>query len=194
MAERKLHRINDGVEEKHCSRCGWQPIDRFNSSRRRWDGLQPYCRDCQNTTVKQWQQDNRDRYHRRHKQYDRHRRIHQTAGHIYTRVRHSAKKRKIDYCDRTEFITWWNETSDVCEYCGIEVTELRQLWPEIKGAMYRLSVERKDNRQGYVMGNMVKACFVCNLMRNGFLSHAEAKQFLGPMVRAVIDHRRCGAS
>jgi hypothetical protein len=74
----------------------------------------------------------------------------------------------------------------------LQVTESRQPWTEIKGAMHRLSVERQDNRQGYVMGNMVKACFVCNLMRNGFLSHIEAKHFLGPMVRAVINHRRCG--
>jgi hypothetical protein len=136
----------------------------------------------------EWQKNNPDNYKRSHRRYHR-QRNRDLAGYVYNVLQYGARKRQITYCTRGEFITWWTDTPDVCEYCGLAIDEIKQAWPAIKGTAYRLSVDRKDNTLGYEVGNMVKACYVCNLMRHRFLSYEEAKQFLGPMVRSVIRYR-----
>lgn len=44
-----------------------------------------------------------------------------------------------------------------CHYCG-----LAPRWPEVHG------IDRKDNDRGYVYGNCLPCCSMCNYMKGGF--------------------------
>lgn len=54
MKERKEHRIENGIELKHCISCEhksndpWRTLDCFNNDERRWDKLANWCRECFN--------------------------------------------------------------------------------------------------------------------------------------------------
>jgi len=63
--------------------------------------------------------------------------------------------------------------SDDCCYCGTpnmflahycEVMGLKTPW---------MSIDRKDNSKGYIVGNVVSACFVCNRIKSNFFSFEE---------------------
>ena len=43
----KPHRVESGVEEKHCNGCDtWKRLDEFYNHRSSWDGLYGYCKTC----------------------------------------------------------------------------------------------------------------------------------------------------
>lgn len=47
MSERKEHIFIDGVEYKHCSKCGeWKPLNKFSTCTSNWDKLQRACKSC----------------------------------------------------------------------------------------------------------------------------------------------------
>lgn len=44
---RKEHQVVDGVEQKHCSKCGtFKALDCFAKCTGAWDDKQGYCREC----------------------------------------------------------------------------------------------------------------------------------------------------
>lgn len=57
---RKPHKIVDGVELKHCHKCGeWKELDCFVSDSRRWDGRKSNCRVCSRKATFEWRDKNR---------------------------------------------------------------------------------------------------------------------------------------
>ena len=63
MRERIEHEIIDGIECKHCSKCGeWKPLSEFSKDERNWDGLQCGCKECHNKTNKRWRDENPEYY------------------------------------------------------------------------------------------------------------------------------------
>lgn len=47
MSKHIEHRMIDGIEHKHCTRCKeWKPLIHFPGQRRAPDGLNYYCRPC----------------------------------------------------------------------------------------------------------------------------------------------------
>mgnify|MGYP001371070413 CR=1 FL=1 len=57
---RKEHRFNQGIEEKHCSKCDtWQPLKAYSKNKLKWDNLGSWCRTCSNARGITW---NRERY------------------------------------------------------------------------------------------------------------------------------------
>ena len=46
MSKRKEHKIVDGVELKHCSKCDqWKKLSEYNKSKSTWDKLNKYCKE-----------------------------------------------------------------------------------------------------------------------------------------------------
>lgn len=47
MSKRKEHIFIDGVECKHCSKCGeYKPLNEFDTCTSNWDKLQRACKSC----------------------------------------------------------------------------------------------------------------------------------------------------
>lgn len=128
-----------------------------------------------------------------------------------------------------ELEKWWKEKPDVCQYCGQSATEyqairdqllsysgtdrqlllLRDLIKRLKqAATNELTLDRVDNRKGYVASNLAKACWLCNYIKGAFLTKSEMKQVgvrlrkeieLGldecqPLSRSELGSKSCGAS
>lgn len=60
--DKKEHKIIDGIECKHCSKCGeWLPLSEFGVCSSRWDGLQHRCNKCNAIYRKQYRNENKDK-------------------------------------------------------------------------------------------------------------------------------------
>ena len=57
---RKPHKIIDGIDHKHCTKCdSWKTVDSFRGDRGRWDGLKASCVDCSKTMTAKWRAGNK---------------------------------------------------------------------------------------------------------------------------------------
>lgn len=73
----------------------------------------------------------------------------------------SAKRNHTLIIDRKEFIEWYSSKEKKCYYCGVQQGEKR------------LEIERKDNKEGYVEGNIELACADCNGVKGNILTESE---------------------
>jgi len=136
---------------------------------------------------------------------------HKTCFNYYKKwssIRYNEKKRHSRELQMTleEFANWWNSSADECEYCGLSTFEYRSLLEKmqsyagssstIKYAISRpnlihtrtvyLTIDRKDNDQGYTLDNMCKACWTCNVTKGCNLTSDEMK-VIGPNLRNRIE-------
>lgn len=79
-----------------------------------------------------------------------------------------------------EFIKWWEETDDKCEYCNITTENIRKLMAtggihtkRIGTRGLTMEVDRKDPKGGYSRKNMVKCCYWCNNAKSDEFSYEE---------------------
>lgn len=83
---------------------------------------------------------------------------------------------------RAEFVAWYESEKKECSYCGINEKLARMLFERF------LAVDRKDNKVGYVQGNICLACHRCNLVKSAFLTYDQmmtvAAMFFQPKVAA----------
>ena len=49
-----------------------------------------------------------------------------------------------------------------------------------------MTIDRRDNEKGYVEGNLVKACVVCNMVKAGIMDEEEML-FVGPHLRRRLE-------
>jgi hypothetical protein len=93
---RKLHRVVNDVEEKHCSKCNvWKSIDNFRNYDRKWDGLRSHCKICEQKKInKRW----KERWHNdpifREKEKIVHRKYNTSERHL------RKKKRRLERMDK----------------------------------------------------------------------------------------------
>jgi hypothetical protein len=79
-----------------------------------------------------------------------------------------------------EFIKWWEETDDKCEYCNITTENIRKLMAtggihtkRIGTRGLTMEVDRKDPTDGYNIKNIVKCCYWCNNAKTDEFSYEE---------------------
>jgi len=174
----------DGIEGKHCSTGHWKPLAAFGKDRSSWAGLQRLCQQCKTTHERGWYKKNA------HKRRPYERTYRRTPAHIFSVIVNSAKKRNIPVeFNKEPFVWWWRGTPDQCHYCDITAAYLSRMWPEIKSARNRLSVDRLDNSKGYTSGNIVKACFVCNHIKRDLFTADEVKRHIVPAIHAIAAER-----
>jgi hypothetical protein len=77
----------------------------------------------------------------------------------YQEIKHGAKVRSIPFLltheEHTKLIL------DACFYCG----KLSGIGDE-EGNTYFNGVDRVDNEKGYIIGNCIACCFICNRMKH----------------------------
>ncbi len=117
------------------------------------------------------------------------------AGAPFQSLRQGAEKRGLAFsltADQLE--TWWTATPDICEYCGCTLEEFRRLRdyvlsykgnnPEIEkfkrifassrqAEIDWLTIDRRNNTDGYCVEKMAKACWFCNYMKGSLLSYED---------------------
>lgn len=74
-------------------------------------------------------------------------------------------KKGFGCCDYEEFVDWYKSVKDVCHYCSGEMKNINKKYGSI------ITIDRMDNNKGYFVGNMVKACWICNSTKGQFFTH-----------------------
>lgn len=121
---------------------------------------------------REWRLRNPDKmkaHRRRHKAYNKkYLAIYrQTVACKYSSLKSRATKRNIHFLiPREDFIRWFKKESKICHYCGKEITMgisgIRKNW---------LTIDRKNNKFPYVIGNIVISCYKCNLIKADDISY-----------------------
>ena len=92
---------------------------------------------------------------------------------IYSNLKFSAKKRNIIVkISKEEFITWYNSQEKKCYYCDRTIEETKND-VGLNSSSYRLSIDRKNNRKGYELDNIVLSCNRCNNVKGNFFNSEE---------------------
>lgn len=88
---------------------------------------------------------------------------------------------------RAGFVAWYVNQPDCCHYCGTTYQELRRLRLRRSAWGYYVSwdIDRLDSMKPYAAGNMVLACFMCNMAKGNYFTAAEAA-IIGKAVRQII--------
>jgi len=85
---------------------------------------------------------------------------------------------------REEFIEWYENEPKICVYCGLTEKEAKKYITFCSGRFGRLTIDCKDNDLGYIAGNLVLACYKCNITKNDMLTYEEmlyvGKNFIKP--------------
>jgi hypothetical protein len=73
----------------------------------------------------------------------------------------------------------------VCHYCESPVTWTAH---NLGKGHARTNLDRKNNEKGYIEGNLVVACIICNRMKNNYLSYEEMME-LSPTLRRILPQK-----
>ena len=94
---------------------------------------------------------------------------------IFTNYQRNAKRRGLEFnLSREEFR---GITQENCFYCGCEPKQVRKR-PNLSGCFTYNGIDKIDNTLGYIEGNYVPCCGVCNrakdvMSQEDFLNHIE---------------------
>jgi hypothetical protein len=174
--------------KKWCSKCKTvKDVSEYTRHPTSKDKLQSQCKACQKQHV---QSQLESGYYLTGK------------GRISNLQRRSKAKGLEFSLTQTQFKAWWDETPDVCEYCSRssqDYIELRDMLLTYSGSnsdlkifqlvlmegrnsiTSNLTVDRKDNHKGYEIGNILKACWICNRVK-GHMLHYEDMKLIGPAI------------
>lgn len=121
----------------------------------------------------------------------------------------SSKKKNILFSLTKESLTnWWSITPNICFYCNVILDEYLKnrdfivLYKgnnfEIKKFMRfyynsnwrkinKMTIDRMDNHKGYILNNIVKACWICNSLKSDFFSANEMKVISKSVISKLRD-------
>ena len=199
------------TQHKTCRACGTdKPVSEFPTNNRNRDGLHSYCKVCQQAKTKEYYQTPAGKESMRRGAAKL-----QEAGYYKTGKGAIAKfqisaeaKGLICTLTQAELEIWWQTTPNNCHYCGSTIEEYRSLRDHILtytgldyevlkfGRFFRspkhqaikdMTIDRRDNSQGYKLGNIVKACWICNSLKNDFWTEAQM-QMVAPQIMRDLRH------
>ncbi len=170
--------------------------DEFYKSKNGKYGVYAICKICSSKERKQYHIDHRDEELRRGKEwrknnYEKDRKMKydysRTARGIYCQIKNKGKMGLRYNMEMTveEFEKWYNATEEVCEYCGLTLEQLKQMKCRYSMKLKRMTVDRKDSLQNYKVGNVVKACMKCNIVKLDLFTHEQMKT-IGKMLRTNL--------
>jgi 5-methylcytosine-specific restriction endonuclease McrA len=105
-----------------------------------------------------------------------------SANGIYHISQSQAKIRKIRFdISKEEFIIWYKNQVQICYYCKRTFAETIKDDYLIK-KVRRLTIDRKDNHQGYNINNIVLSCRRCNNIKGNYFTESEMLK-IGKIIR-----------
>lgn len=89
-----------------------------------------------------------------------------------------------------DFCRWRRKIELRCHYCDILEKDLPRvrMMSQVQRVVLRMGVDRKDSSKGYVEGNLVPCCFVCNQVKGDRFSEEEMAE-IGVAMRNVWRQR-----
>lgn len=75
-----------------------------------------------------------------------------------------------------------------CFYCGVNQDIYLAYWKKYGKFNRRFSFDRKDNKKGYTINNVVLACLLCNVIKSSIFSESQMK-LIGKGVRTLYSKK-----
>ena len=165
---------------KECSKCGEEkPLTDFSKHKHSKDGHAWRCKACASAYSKEYRK---------------------TPEGIYNLIkgRNTFRRKhpnqfllpKPVVITREEFTEWYVNEPKVCHYCGLTEAESKKYITFCSGRFGRLTIDCMDNDKGYVRGNLVLACYKCNITKNDMLTHDEMLYVGQHFIKPKWDIRR----
>ena len=187
---------------KTCSKCKEsKPLTEFHKNRGNKDGLHNYCKECNRANTAAYYKTDAGKASIKKQQESGYYRVGKGAIAKF-RIAAAAKGRECTLTQQA-LESWWQATPDTCHYCTTTTENYQAIRdmllaypghnPEILrfGRFFRspkhqaiqdMTIDRRDNTQGYTLGNIVKACWICNSLKNDFWTEAEMQRLAPPMM------------
>jgi len=184
------------MEKIKCTKCGIdKPITEFYKSNKYKSGIRQGCKFCCSLYRKEYHIKNKDRENVNSKQWrktnigkDRESKLKysRSPSGIYGKIKNRARCREqIFNITMKSFLSWYNSISKTCVYCGRTHEKVVETTSKYAKGVNRLTIDRKDNDRGYVEGNLVLACNLCNMVKREFFSFEEMKD-IGKIIRKKV--------
>jgi len=101
---------------------------------------------------------------------------------IFRAIKDTARKDKKELTfTKKEFINWYNQQKKQCYYCGLKLNEV---YKDKFGRTKRLTIDRKNNKIGYTIRNIVLACFRCNTIKSNYFTAKEMLR-IGKIIKRI---------
>jgi len=164
------------MKTKVCTKCGRElPLSEFGKHRLTKDGLAYRCKECGRKHAREWND---------------------TPSGVFSRARgrNNYYQNKPFTITKEDFIQWYVSQPRECTYCGIKEHELTLVKDCYNNKNKRLSVDCKNNKLGYVKGNLVLACYRCNSIKSNILTFDEmmyiGQNFIKPKWKFQLQNTR----
>ena len=107
-------------------------------------------------------------------------------------LKKSAKKRGLKApLSNNEYREWFKSQKQVCGYCFSDVNTINKYLKKkgIQRSFRRLAVDRKDSHKGYLLDNIILACYLCNISKQSIFSHTDfveiARKYIIPKLKSL---------
>lgn len=186
------------MKTKICTKCKKElPLTEFYKGNDR-NSLAFNCKKCQqkqhrqyviknrkNVKIRQqrWQLKNKDSVRKWHQIYNK------SARGIFKATKARAKVRNIPFdISKTEFIAWYNKQPKVCVYCNRNENDT---FLDTNKNIQRLTLDRKNNKNGYTLKNLVLCCYRCNTEKGNFWTYEEMLQKGKLSEKIYTERKKC---
>ncbi len=134
------------IECKHCNQFKNKRF--FNKSRTGKFGLKSYCSSCSKNYYQEWLNKNYDKKQQYSRNYFHS--LEKTPETLFKTLKHNAKSKGREFTISLELFE--EMMNKPCHYCGTM---------DINTA----GLDRVDSDKGYILGNIVRACRICNVAK-----------------------------
>jgi hypothetical protein len=182
-----------------CSKCKKErnESDFYKRSDRKVHTLVSNCKFCYSERRKKQYSENREKENRQnsiwYSSVDKEKlaairvKYRETLPGIYQQIKSSANSRKVPFELTLEyFVKWYTEFQGICHYC--KRTKEECLKTDVFG-FTRMSIDRVDNTKGYLEGNLVIACSICNYTKCNCFTENEML-LLGKTISSIFLERK----
>lgn len=139
-----------------------------------------YCEKC----LGRLREGNRSRQHRYKTKYKGRNEYQTSSSCRYSHLKSRCKEKGIDLLiSKEEFSAWFDAQPRVCHYCGISQATLNAS----KQTKKSLSLDRKNSKSGYEIGNICLACHRCNNCKSNFFTEAQWKEIASVYIKNRLD-------
>jgi len=144
---------------KPCTKCGQEkPYSAFSKHRLAPDGHAYQCKQCGAKRAKIWRASPEAMYSN-------------IRGRVNYLHRHSPKRFKPLVVTKAEFLEWYKSQPKFCVYCDISEADVKIWNAHLNSYVKKLTIECKDNKEGYTLENMALACERCNFIKGNMFSY-----------------------
>lgn len=111
----------------------------------------------------------------------------------YSQLKWKMKIRNDEVLSREAFFQWYKNEPKKCFYCGIpeDLVWINNLGRGERLRRKGLTIDRRNGNQGYVQGNIVLACFLCNTLKSNYFTAEEfneiAQTYIKPRWQKEIE-------